>query len=316
MRENFLGVENHYSKPEFGIVALRRIWKHLRDRTEGGAVNLYGFKDIYEPREINEDARKVDECKKRFAEELDGQKSGNQETRHSAETAEYNKTLSEIMKAAIIEFGETSNWFGEDAYLNKTSEYDDLFNGVDMVLVFGEDSEAPIALTIDVTSAADLSVLGQKMEKTKQRALSRRSDRRTVKYYESPIDGEKHKGIETVPVVVGFSKENVEKMISAINSLMTLENAEAKSSANRAKIKEIKQKLSEHPMQMNMLKEILVQLNSYIKEMGESKNAYTEKINFLRDKIQQIVNEKESDGLLADENDKVFCKIISYYEKI
>lgn len=308
--------ERHYSTretteddAEFGIVALRRIREILREKATEGKIILSDFRDVYDKNEILADLRKVAELKEKIAQELETAKKKGWESRQMAEASEYNKILSEIMEMAITEFGETSNWFGEEAHSGQTSEYDDMFNGVDMVLVFGDEDNTPIALTVDVTSAKDISVIDKKIETICHRALDHRSDKRSVKYYQSPIDPENRGSIEAIPVVVGFDKETAIKMIVLINKLATLENKQAKKDADKAQIKQYKKELSEHPLQMNMLEEILCQLNYYLKQIGPSRDEYKEKIQFLQEKIEQIVNEKTADGLRANDDDVVYKRI-------
>lgn len=314
MRESYSpNREKEQQKPEFGIVALRRIREALREKSAEGRINLSDFRSIYGKDEILGDLRKVAVLKEQISAELELAKKKNPESRQAAEVGEYNKILSEIMETAIVEFGETSNWFGEESHLGQTSEYDDMFNGVDMVLVLGGDDKSPIALTVDVTSAKDISVLDKKIDTTCHRALDRRADKRKVKYYQSPIEEENRGEIEAVPVVVGFDRDTVSELVVLINQLMTLENKDGKRDDDKMKIRQLKKDLSEHPLQMNMLEEILCQLTYYVKQIGPGRDEYKNKIQFLKDMIEQIVNEKNADGLRANDKDVVYKKIISKF---
>lgn len=301
--------DNGEERAEFGVVALRRIREILREKATEGKIILSDFRNVYDKNEILADLRKVATLKEEIAQELESAKKKNWESRQMAEVSEYNKILREIMEMAITEFGETSNWFGEEAHSGQTSEYDDMFNGVDMVLVFGDEDNTPIALTIDVTSAKDISVLDKKIETICHRALDHRSDKRSVKYYQSPVDPENRGSIEAIPVVVGFAKETATKLIATVNELMALENKGGKKDNDKTRIKQIKKGLSEHPLQMNMLEEILCQLNYYLKKIGPGRDEYKEKIQFLQEKIEQVVNEKTANGLRADDEDAVYKRI-------
>ena len=308
---------NESDKPDFEIVALLRIHKAVSEKSAEGRVILSNFKTLHQTDTIIADLRTVAALKEQFEKELDEKKNKSSKEHEHAETIKYDKILSEIMEMTVIEFGETSNWFGEEAHLGQTSEYDRFINGANVMLVFSEDDESPIALSIDVTSTKDTGEIEEKIETTRRRALDRHADKHKIKYYQSPIDPDKRCVIETVPVVVGFTKENVCELIALTNRLMTLEKKSIKDETVRADKKQLQQDLSEHPLQINMLDEILMQLNYYAENMKGREDDYAKKLISLRDKIEQVVYEKNAAGLKGVDDDIVFKKIKKYcHEKI
>lgn len=288
---------------EFGIVALRSILKQLKKQSQP-RIEPKDFMDIYDKQAIFADLKKVEELKAHFTEIT---KSKPQES----EANEYNKILSEIMELIIIEHGELSDWFGPDAHLVQTSEADDLLNHTDLILVFGEDDKNPIALTIDVTSAKDTSVLDAKIVATSQRALARRADQRTVKYYQSPVDPDTKGAVEAIPVVVGFSQETAKNVIELIHDLFQQKTGKSVDKTNTNRTKTIRETMARHSVQMNMLEEISCQLRYYLKNIDLSRAEYVQKINFLLTKIDEITDKKSLAGIKSDENDVVYKRILN-----
>lgn len=288
---------------EFGIVELQNILKQLKKQAQP-RIEPKDFMDIYDKQAIFADLKKVEELKAHFAEIS---KSKPQEN----EANEYNKILSEIMELVIVEHGGLSNWFGPDARLVQTSEVDSLLNDVNLVLVFGEDEKNPVALTVDVTSAKDTSVLDAKINSTCQRALARRPDQRTVKYYQDPTDADIKGAVEAIPVVIGFSQDTATNLIELIHELLQQKTGKsaAKPSDNRAEA--IHETLARHSVQMNVLEEISCQLKYYLKNIDPARAEYVQKINFLLAKIEEITDEKSSADIQSDDNDIVYKRILN-----
>jgi hypothetical protein len=287
---------------EFGIVELQNILKQLKKQAQP-RIEPKDFMDIYDKQSIFADLKKVEELKAHFAEIS---KSKPQEN----EVSEYNKILGEIMELVIVEHGGLSNWFGPDARLVQTSEADGLLNDVNLVLVFGEDDKNPVALTVDVTSAKDISVIDAKITASCQRALARRADQRTVKYYQDPTDADTKGAVEAIPVVIGFSQDTAKNVIELIHELLQQKAGKSdKPSDNRAEA--IHETLARHSVQMNMLEEISCQLKYYLKNIDPARAEYVGKINFLLAKIEEITDEKSSADIQSDDNDIVFKRILN-----
>jgi hypothetical protein len=75
------------------------------------------------------------------------------ETRESNEM----KKVADIFEALVLQHGELSNWFGENATTVKTSKFDDYVNGVDLLVEFGgeDDETTHLGLAADVTFMSD-----------------------------------------------------------------------------------------------------------------------------------------------------------------
>jgi len=108
-----------------------------------------------------------------------------EESFKARETAESraNKQLADIFEAIVLEHGELSEWFGENAVTFKTSNYDDYENGVDTIIEFQDPdtrSASYLGLAADITFTGDLT---KKFDNLKKQIENGRLAR--VKYFHS-----------------------------------------------------------------------------------------------------------------------------------
>lgn len=195
-----------------------------------------------------------------------------EESFSSRESGQEMKKIADIFEALIIEHGELSNWFGENAVTIKTSKFDDYENGVDAVIEFRGDeprSASYLGLAADVTFTNDTT---KKFDRLK--AQIRSGELARVKYFHSEhmnIHGQLSKLPE---VVIGASKATV------------LELAELwMAKQNRA--------LAEHRIQMMILHQIEEQLLTfamYAESLGRSEAVAI--YNDRYDVVQNIIKEK------------------------
>jgi hypothetical protein len=116
--------------------------KHVEARKilEEGAINPLEFSDLYGEENVLRDLRKVEQLKSHF------------ESHES-------KVASEVFEALVVQHTELSDWLGPNADTIRTSEYDDIINGVDLVLEFNEDkSTRHLALGVDITFGSTSSM--------------------------------------------------------------------------------------------------------------------------------------------------------------
>ncbi len=98
-----------------------------------GAINPKDFISLYGEQNVARDLSTVERLKSKF------------------ESDEY-KIAAETLEAIMLEHTELSDWLGPNAETIKTTEFDDIVNGVDMVLEFNENNSTQrLALGIDVT---------------------------------------------------------------------------------------------------------------------------------------------------------------------
>ena len=206
------------------------------------------------------------------------------------------KKRSESLEIIIGDQIELNNWFGPDALFNRTTEYDDFFNGVDAVAEF-KNKEKPqrLALAIDATMKADLTGVKKKIDRNISKLLNNNLE---VKYFESKIDDYKGKLKNVIPVVLGVEGEDADELVHKFAELIHLKKKLYKNDSDEKLISEKKNQLAQHPVQIIFLKEIKLQLDMYhhILEKENNKSIFVD--------TQQITDMTSLiDGILKDKHD-------------
>lgn len=162
--------------------------------SEDSAVDPERFTDLYGKENVENDLAEVERLKERF------------------ETDD-TKKAADILEGIIYQHGELSDWFGPTAETIKTSEYDDIKNGCDLVLEFTEDDRAAshLALAVDVTFGNN--IVKEKLERIKKEIDA--DTLRDIKYFES--ENHSFRGsLQKVPrVVIGVETETVSELSAA-----------------------------------------------------------------------------------------------------
>jgi len=142
--------------------------RKAKELTEKHRIKPESFSDLYSPETIKRDEAETQKAKKDFE-----QKDSEEEKRA--------KILADIFEAIIFDQGEMSEWFGGSVKTVKTSEYDDIVNGVDAILEFNEKRrKSHLALGIDATYQ---TFADQKIDRIKNRI--KRGEMAKVKYFHS-----------------------------------------------------------------------------------------------------------------------------------
>ncbi len=180
------------------------------------------------------------------------------------------KKLADVLEAILTEQIELSDWLGEDVTTRKTTKFDDIKNGVDLVAeIEREQAIAHLALALDVTYATSIS--------DKFRRIQDEIDRgelTTIKYFESSSGrGPKFRGrLSKVP-----------RVILGVNRKTVLHLAELW-------ITNKKKDLAEHPAQVEILEEIALQLNAFREyAQGLENTAVAEELTAIYDQQIAIV---------------------------
>lgn len=149
------------------------------------AINPSDFVNLYGSENVQRDLKEVASLKKRF------------------ETDETQKA-SEVFEAIVFEQVELSNWLGDHAETIRTSEFDDIVNGVDLVVEFSEDNSTNhLALGVDVTFGT--MSIGKKFDRIRKEIDA--DNLATVKYFES--HGFKGSLRQLPRVVIGVERDTV-----------------------------------------------------------------------------------------------------------
>lgn len=211
------------------------------------------------------------------------------EKREAGFTRDANEVYAKVLEAVLYDQIELSGWFGPKARTIKTSLFDDIANGSDLILELEKLSH--LSLSVDVT-------FGTTTEDKKFLEIKEKIDAGTlgkIKYFDSESGG-----LSKVPqVVIGVEKDVV---IQLARLWMGEHGRNEEDSA----------KLAAHPIQRVILTEILIQLitfKKYAEQTGKESLVpiYQKNINVLED----ILRAKPPIAMGELEKDKVFAAIKS-----
>ncbi len=190
-------------------------------------IDIDHFLRDYGAENIAKDKEEITEREAAFEEEM------TPETREALR-------LGTILEAIITEQVELNEWFGQDVRTRKASRYDDIINGVDTIAeIEQQNTTSHLALAIDVTHGI---LLQKKFHRIKHEIDE--GTLTTVKYFENMDETFRGRLLKVPRVVLGVEKE-------AVIELAALWIA--------GKNKE----LASHPIQIQLLEEMVIQLQSY-----------------------------------------------------
>jgi hypothetical protein len=172
-----------------------------------------------------------------------------EQNRKDPNYSERKQKLALILEAIIHEQVELSDWLGPNVTTQKTSRFDDIVNGVDTIVDFGTDPTGwnPI-LAIDTTYTKTLDSKIQKIKESIDRGILT-----SIKYFESS-DRTYEESLSQVP-----------RVVIAIDPAKILDLA-------RLWLKREHKTLAEHPIQIQILEEIMLQLrvfHQYARQQGQ-----------------------------------------------
>ncbi len=236
------------------------------------------FQELYGKEEIERDSNYVEKRTNDF-------KNSNQENSENAKLGEIFEAITAVAR----------EWFGKNTQTIKTSRYDDIANGIDLIAELSKDEEGifvgEIGLAIDVTFSNEFE---DKLEKIRKEIDEDRLPK--IKYFESKKRKIKGQLSDVVRVVITASKETV------------LELSETLISATKnPKI------LFENQFQFQALEEIIIQLKTYQryaqslgrKDLAERFQKALSLMLYVKKERTQTIEDKK-------ERDSAFDKLESY----
>ncbi|MBU1160582.1 MAG: hypothetical protein ABII99_01275 [Patescibacteria group bacterium] len=224
------------------------------------------FKNTYSSDEIEEDKKYVQEKEKLFIQQENPEKFNA-------------KKIAVILEGILHEHSELSEWLGHNVFTIKTSRFDDIKNGIDMVAEFVEDEQSAshLGLAIDATFSSEI---GKKFERIKQEI--KQGKLAQIKYFQSDHTGVQKKLSKIPRIIIGADVKTIKEL-----GKLWLNN----------KNKE----LGTHPIQFQILEEILIQLKAFEKyaqkynqkEIAEIYQTTYKKIKEIYQNKQQSLNDDE-----------------------
>lgn len=228
-----------------------------------------------------------------------------------------------ILEAIAAQQIELSSWFGDNTFTIVPAEYDDLFHGIDLALEIrdGEEEEY-LALGVDVTSSA--ISMRDKLRKIKDHIAD--GTLTTMDYFHSEDHDPEFYGSKPniLQVVIGTEGRTVEELSELWMTAYGLPqlrqkvvaqalSPEAEQSQRKA-IKQAKEKLGNHRVQILLLEQIKMQLTVF-KNFAIQKNQIeaSEKISSLLELIELALKEKnipDQEDVFKNNEDKVFQALV------
>ncbi len=256
---------------------LDKALKKAEDILNQCRIDPVEFEGLYDPALLNRHKEEVERAFARF--EAQSQREGSNE----------GKVVGTILEAILLDQGEMANWLGENAYTQKTADYDDL-NGTDMIVEYeAEGTYAHLGLGVDVTSNTDL---GTKFKRVQGDVDSH--NLATIYYFKSDAMSIKGRKDFVPRVIIGVEAATVYELME----LWLRNDTES---------------LVKHPIQATLLKEIELQLEASLRCLPgtaiEARKAVEADLALIKD----ILKKKEKAGLgEVMESDEVYLAIQSF----
>jgi hypothetical protein len=199
-------------------------FKEAKEKSDKERIEPADFKDLYSEESIQEDQKLAAELSLKFEE---------------SDNPEANK-MALILEEIFSEQIELNEWLGEGVTTRKSSLFDDFINGVDEIIEIEEENSVNhLAVAIDVTFGTSLD---KKFDRIKKEIES--GELATVKYFENSERTFKGRLSKVPRVVIGTNKDSLVKLA-------------------KLWVERNNKELSEHPIQLEILDEISLQLEAY-----------------------------------------------------
>ncbi len=266
--------------------------------------DLHFFPNAFSSKVISDDSYRVKQIKASF------NKINSISNPDYIEWIKNGKKISEALEIIITDQIKFGNWFGNYSLPFRTTEYDDLVNGVDIVAKFDierNNHQERFYLSIDSTSYTNSDRISEKINRNISKLLSNNFE---VKYYESPTPGKNnfYRGRlkNTIPVIIGLDSAHTAELINQFSNFISLQRIIKDNSPQldnehlfvyQEEFKQLKHKLETNPCQLIFLKEINCQLNMYSRILAKENDSEIKlripTIGKLKKVINGVIQEKE-----------------------
>lgn len=232
-------------------------------RSEKYKIKENEFVDLYGEAEVQEDKKYIQEREEIF------------ESKMSPE-ARLQKMRAIILEYILFEQSQLGEWFGENILAFKSSDYDDVKNGIDMITELqkkGNEKEAELTylgLAIDISFGSEL---GKKFDRIKKEIIEGKLGE--VKYFKSERSG-KRKLTDLPHVVLAVDTKTVNDLIELWSNSR-------------------KDELSKHPAQLQIVHELIKQLKVFEQyaRLVTKNEAITTKYTEVLQALRPLLAEKE-----------------------
>lgn len=273
------------------------VYALLVPKHKESSIRMDNFSDLYGAEVIKRDKERVAQLRKIFADL----------GRADSPEKKDNKKRAQIFEALLTQMIELENWLGQEAETIVPSEFDDFENGVDLMVEFqSKGGFKHLALSIDATT--HIPSIEEKLERIK--GDIEHGHLTTIKYFISEKANLRGELKEVPRVVIGAEAGTIKelsglwlKTLKAKQKKQELEKSLGQAANNdsefiklKKEIRTLQTQMAEHRIQFQILEEIKMQLECFIKLAKTNKNPDLEhKLQGALDTILQISNEKETE---------------------
>lgn len=220
----------------------------------------------------------------------------------------------ELFEAILAEQIELSDWLGNEARTIVPSRYDDIKNGVDLIIEFEREAGFFKHLGLSVDATTHIPSIAKKIDRVRKDIAG--GHLTTVKYFISEQRGYRGELGNVPRVVVGADPRSIRELAGIWLNLSELkknkielekelgiENQQV--SEVRARIRKLQPQLAEHRIQFQILEEIKMQLEYFIGlATEERKDEIAQKYQSALETIKDILAAKEFE-LSGEERQKI-----------
>src|SRR3989338_10314940 len=223
-----------------------------------------------------------------------------------------------ILEAVFAQQIELSNWLGQNVFTIVPAEYDDLFHGVDLTLEVSKDEDTEyLALGIDATSSP--IAIRTKLKKIKEHIAD--GTLIMMEYFHSENRPDFYGVMKNIPqVVIGIEGRAIQELSELWMTAYGLPKLRQKSNgpplspeseqSQRRAVKEAKDKLGRHRVQMIILEEIKIQLSIFRDfAIQVNQTEVAQKFSSLLKLIDTVLKEKgvpDREDVFRNSEDRVF----------
>ncbi len=280
------------------------LYRILVPEFEKSAISMDRFRDLYGETAVEKDKEYIASLEGKFEESAAADPDASRGWQKRGK----------LFEAIVWDQTNESDWLGPDAEMIAASRHDDVVNKVDGIIEFKKDrATSHLALAIDITEST--KELRRKFDQIKASIDEEKLSR--VKYFASEnMRGE----LKNVPrVVVGADTKTMLEVSELILNFKTkqrglIEGTVKRGTPQHAELMKSRVGLAEHPLQFQILQEILIQLDSFKNYAAEhGKDAIAKTYGDMQEQIKAIIAEKRREGYYdksAVERDEVYNAIV------
>jgi hypothetical protein len=296
----------------------------IQERKEESRLKEVDFTDKYSEEEIHSDLEMVKDMKERFAGDLNNPEL----TEEMKERLTKGRQRVEALEIVLADFGTEMQYFGTNSKIIRTSEFDDIFRGVDIVVEFAEKENNPhrIALAIDASTSPREDIIGKKIRRNIEKITNpkRMPSLKYFRFNESEYVSEK---TFILPVVIGLEAKNANRLLKIFARIFELKGRKNLSLDEESELDTRLSEAMNHPGQKIFFEQIEGQFKMYKrkiqkrlalgKDLSENeisnKKMYLEEIDYHLAIVADLKKKKEHikiDEIEDDAVHKVIQKVV------